>query len=126
MITLKKRVEFVRIAKQGQKWVSPGFIVQAMGRPVLRSESLSDDEENIARFGFTASKKVGNAIARNKAKRRLRSLVRELEANVDQSLDFVLVARHSTVDYDFAKLTSETERAFKKLPGLIATKGKRK
>ncbi len=118
MNTLKKRADFVRIAKQGEKWVSPGLIIQAKRRPLL----LSGDKET-ARFGFTASKKVGNAIARNKAKRRLRVLVRQFANEVDQNLDFVLIARHSTVDYDFAKLTSETKRAFKKLPELIERKG---
>jgi ribonuclease P protein component len=121
MNTLKKRVDFVRIAKEGEKWVSPGLIIQAKRRPLL----LSDVKET-ARFGFTASKKVGNAIARNKAKRRLRVLVRQVQDEVDQHLDFVLIARHSTVDYDFAKLTSETKRAFRKLSELIERKGRTK
>lgn len=114
LTTLKKRADFVRIAKQGQKWVSPGLIVQAMRRPI----SLSEDAD-LLRVGFTASKKVGNAVARNRAKRRLRAVIRDLKNQADQNLDFVLIARQSTVDYDYDKLTRETYKAFKKLPKLV-------
>ena len=120
MIRLKKRVDFVRIAKQGQKWVSPGLIVQAMRRPILHS-----GEDQGPRFGFTASKKVGNAIKRNKAKRRMRALVQAFMDQADKNLDFVLIARQSTVDYDFQKLAGEVETAFKKLPKIVEKKGKK-
>ena len=89
----------------------PGLIIQAKRRPLL----LSGDKET-ARFGFTASKKVGNAIARNKAKRRLRVLVRQFANQVDQNLDFVLIARHSTVDYDL-QVDQRNKASFQKVTG---------
>jgi ribonuclease P protein component len=129
LVTLKKRSDFLRIARQGQKWVSPGLIVQALGRPIF----IFDEESGQPvlapvipapiRTGFTASKKVGNSVARNLAKRRMRSLAREvLPALADQNLDFVIIARKSTLERDFDALRVELKTAVKKLPGLLAKK----
>ena len=77
--TLTKRADFVR-ASQGLRAPSPGFTLQA--RP--RDEGQGD--EGGARVGYTCSKKVGNAVARNRAKRRLRALARAVLAAEGLSL----------------------------------------
>lgn len=65
----------------------PGFVLQARRRDTPESPDC-------IRIGFTASKKVGNAVARNRAKRRLRALARAtLPAHARPGWDYVLVAR---------------------------------
>ena len=69
-----------------------------------------------ARIGYTASKKVGNAVARNRAKRRLRGLVHEVLRPVAKpSLDYVLVGRHTTLTRPWPKLKSDLKHALAQL-----------
>ena len=64
---LKRRPEFLRVAGARRKWVAAGLILQADRRPPSPTEASSG-----MRVGFTVSRKVGNAVARNRARRRLR------------------------------------------------------
>jgi len=82
--TLRKRKDFVA-ASRARKAATPGLILQRRAR---------HDESPTVRVGFTASKKVGNAVVRNRAKRRLRALAREVLSQHGQpGHDFVLIAR---------------------------------
>jgi ribonuclease P protein component len=82
--TLRKRKDFVAAAR-ARKAATPGLILQRRAR---------NDESSVVRVGFTASKKVGNAVMRNRAKRRLRALAREvLSQRGTPGHDFVLIAR---------------------------------
>ena len=85
---LKKPSEFKTTMNAGNKWVTPGFV--CLWRP--------DDTLDDIGFGVVASKKVGNAVARNRAKRRLRALFREQMAGKLPSGDYVLLGRYNTVD----------------------------
>ena len=78
------------------------------------------------RVGFTASRKIGNAVARNRAKRRLRAAADSaLSAMMNQTIDLVLVARHSAATRDFAAMTSEMRNAAERvLHQLTQTKPK--
>jgi ribonuclease P protein component len=68
------------------------------------------------RVGFTASKKVGNAVARNRAKRRLRALAQEiLAAHGAPGHDFVLIARGETLVRDYANLKQDLTAGLKRL-----------
>jgi ribonuclease P protein component len=108
--TLKNRRDFLAAARAG-KVVTTGMIVQ---RRVRR-----DDEtvEPVTRVGYTASKKVGNAVFRNRAKRRLRAVAREvLGMRTDCGTDFVLIARAgATVSRPFDDLRGDLEYALRKL-----------
>ena len=89
---LKKRPEFLFVAQSGKKWVSETVIVQV---------NFTDRDET--RFGFTATKKIGNAVTRNRAKRRMRAAVKEvLNKHHLKSADIVLIARDtvSTCSWD--------------------------
>ena len=66
---LKTRADFVRVAAGRRRAVRPAFIVQAAPRPTKDASGTS------VRVGFTASRKVGNAVVRNRAKRRLRAIM---------------------------------------------------
>jgi len=96
LTTIRKRADFLRAASARRQGTS-GFLVQARAR---------GDGTGTVRVGFTASKKIGNAVMRNRAKRRLRALVREvLPPLAKAGWDYVLVARpDATVTRDFADL----------------------
>ena len=105
---LKRRREFLAVAGSGQRAVAPGLILQA-GRP-----AAADTQP--LRVGFTASKKVGNAVARNRARRRLRAASEAvLKPHGIAGRDYVLVARQATVDRRFAELVGDLAGALKRL-----------
>ncbi|WP_415919432.1 ribonuclease P protein component [Tateyamaria sp. SN6-1] len=81
---LRNRSDFLQAAR-GKRVVTPGFILQ------VRSRS---DATGAVRVGFTCSKKVGNAVARNRAKRRLREIARLVLPSCGRpGTDYVLVGR---------------------------------
>lgn len=104
---LKRRPEFLQVASTGQKAATPGLVLQAR----LRAE---DGEE--VRVGFTASRKVGGAVERNRAKRRLRAAAEELLKTEGKSAhDYVLIARSETIRRPYALLKDDLSRALKRL-----------
>ncbi|MEG6508499.1 ribonuclease P protein component [Methyloligella sp. 2.7D] len=105
---LKKRSEFLRV-RGGARFVTPGLILQARAR---KPETEAPEDAGI-RFGFTASKKVGGAVQRNRARRRLKELVRlHGQAHAAKGFDYVLIARSGTLQRPFIELISDLERAF--------------
>lgn len=106
---LKKRREFLAVAASRRKHVSPGMILQALPRSEDRAPEPT-------RVGFTASKKVGNAVVRNRAKRRLRELAREvISAHAAQGYDFVLIARGATAERNYADLRSDLAAGLRRI-----------
>ncbi|RME17876.1 MAG: ribonuclease P protein component [Alphaproteobacteria bacterium] len=105
--TLRRRADFLACAR-ARKAATPGFILQGRDR---------GDGEAIVRVGFTASKKVGNAVARNRAKRRLRALAREiLPGKGRPGWDYVLVARRDeTARRPFAEMQRDLAKALEKV-----------
>lgn len=107
--TLRKRADFLRAAsalRQG----APGFMVQARRRdPTEAAQGL--------RVGFTCSRKVGNSVIRNRARRRLREVARAvLPAAGLPGWDYVLVGRPgATVSRDFAAMIADLRRALTRL-----------
>ena len=95
-VHLTKRSEFLRVQNRGSKTVSKAFVLQGCQR--------ADSADDIAswRVGFTASKRVGNAVRRNRAKRRLRALVRqEMPDLARPEIDYVLIARVPATDASY-------------------------
>lgn len=102
---LKKRREFLYVAK-GEKAVRAGVVIQARRR----------DGSLHCGVGFTATKKVGNAVIRNRAKRRLRETARLLlPLHGQPGFDYVFIARATTPDRDWSKLVDDVETALKRL-----------
>ncbi len=105
---LKQRGEFLRVARKGRKWVMPGMVVQAC--------DAVDDTADRLRVGFTVSRKVGNAVKRNRARRRLRAVAeRLLPVYAKGGVDVVIIGRGTTLNRPFDKLTSDLAKALKKL-----------
>jgi len=104
---LKRRPEFLRVAAGRVKWVTPGLVLQARCR--------GDAEEEI-RVGFTVSRKVGNAVRRNRARRRLRAAAGEvLPALGRPGYDYVVIGRAATPERPFRDLVGDLRHAVEAL-----------
>ena len=88
-------------------FAAPGFVLLARSR---------GDGADAMRIGITATKKIGNAVTRNRAKRRLRALARELLPGAGAAgTDYVLIARGDTPTRDFAAMRDDFARAVAKV-----------
>tara|TARA_B100001250_G_C19599252_1_gene699853 strand:- start:171 stop:515 length:345 start_codon:yes stop_codon:yes gene_type:complete len=109
MLRLKKRWQFLRAATNGRKWVAPSMVVQ------ICSHEEGELKEKY-RVGYTVSKKVGGAIERNRAKRRLRAAAAQvLPQYARTGFDFVLIGRKRTLEMSFPGLVQDLKTALIKL-----------
>lgn len=109
LTVLKRRAEFVAASRTGLSAAQPGLVLQIRQRK----------DQNGPRIGYTASKKVGGAVQRNRAKRRLRVLATEIIGpNAEMNVDYVLIARAKTGTRAFDALRKDLLRALKKLKAL--------
>jgi ribonuclease P protein component len=94
----------------------PGFVLQAAPTP-------ADHPSTLVRVGFTVSKKVGNAVIRNRVRRRLREIACQvIPGQARDDLDYVLVGRQGAIERDFAVMRQELVEALKRLKALaVAT-----
>lgn len=107
---LKRRPEFLAVAASRRKWVAPGLILQAARRP-------EDSKLPPApRIGFTASRKVGIAVERNRARRRLKAVAEAvLPKEGRPDFDYVAIARGGTLTRAFPDLIADFETALRHL-----------
>ncbi|HMA49715.1 MAG TPA: ribonuclease P protein component [Magnetospirillaceae bacterium] len=109
---MKRRAEFLRVAATRRKWAAPGLILQVA--PAVPQEEISAAPS--IRVGFTCSKKVGNAVARNRAKRRLRAAAREVMPLEGVPLhDYVLIGRQETLRRPYSLLLQDLRTALKRV-----------
>jgi ribonuclease P protein component len=99
---LRRRAEFLRVAAKGRKAAMPGLVLQALTRA----------DAGPARVGFTVTRKVGNAVVRNRTRRRLKEAARLVlaEAKV-RGADLVVVGRAATRGRDFVALRQDLAQA---------------
>jgi ribonuclease P protein component len=113
---LKRRAEFLRVAEGRRKAVTPGLILQALERPREHAAMLNGDINDAPRVGFTASRKVGIAVARNRARRRLKAAAAQVMAShAAPGHDYVVIARLETLKRPFAALVGDFEVALNRL-----------
>jgi ribonuclease P protein component len=104
--TIKKRAEFLAIAKSGHKGIAHSVTLQYRA---------AMPEQNVIRLGFTATKKLGNAVVRNRSKRRLRAAILEvLREKPIASCDIVLIAREGLAARDFPTLLQDLRYCLRK------------
>ncbi|MGQ3298497.1 ribonuclease P protein component [Reyranella sp.] len=108
---LPNRSDFLRV-QAGRRCAMPGFVLQTapvpaeLGGPAIR-------------VGFTVSRKVGNAVVRNRVRRRLREIARQIipgSARADH--DYVLVGRQGAIGRDFLAMKAELQEALRRLKAL--------
>ena len=100
MSVLTRRADFLA-ANRGLRVARPGFVL------LVNPNSAGE-----LRFGITVTKKIGNAVVRNRMKRRFRALLREmLPERGLPAHDHVLIGREGGVERDFAKLREELSAA---------------
>jgi ribonuclease P protein component len=106
---LTRRPEFLRVAASRRRCATPGLILQVVQSPSIEPQSLF-------RLGFTASRKVGGAVTRNRARRRLRAAAAAvMAAHAACGMDYVLVARAETATRPFQSLLQDLETALRRL-----------
>ncbi|WP_417688716.1 ribonuclease P protein component [Roseibium sp.] len=97
METLKKRSEFLAVAKGGR-----------VGRRAFVLQALKSDSNGAPRVGYTVTKKTGNSVVRSRIKRRLRAAVAALDpSDVPAMTDFVLIGRETALSLPFEDLVSD-------------------
>jgi ribonuclease P protein component len=110
LVTLKTRAEFLRI-RGGVKWSGTGFLIET--KPAL--------QPGPPRFGFTVTKKLGNAVVRNRIRRRLKEAVRlnqigpAAASGAQASYDYVIVARKAALVMPFEVLQRDLLAAWQRL-----------
>lgn len=104
---LKSRPQFLAVADARRKYAVDGLVLQ--GKP-------RGDGDSAIGIGFTATRKIGGAVVRNRARRRLKEAARvALAAKGQAGWDYVAIARAETGDVPFSRLVADFERALTKL-----------
>ena len=102
LASISKRADFLA-ANRGIRVARPGFVL--LVNPVAR-------DDGSRRFGVTVTKKIGNAVVRNRMKRRFRALLRELLPTLGiVGADHVMIGRETGIERDFAQLRDELVQA---------------
>ena len=103
---IKKRSDFLA-ANRGKRYATPGFVLLVKDR---------QDEQPDIRLGITITKKVGNAVVRNRMRRRFRALAQEMLAEKGkQGADQILIGRDGGIERDFGALRTDMAKALEKL-----------
>lgn len=109
---LKYRRQFLHVARKGRKYATPGLVLQARKRSQLDTEIGKDE----IRVGYTVSRKVGKAVLRNRARRRLRAATEiVLKEHGLGGYDYVVIGRAKTPGRQFGALIEDLDFALKKL-----------
>jgi ribonuclease P protein component len=103
---IRKRSDFLA-ANRGKRYATPGFVLLVFDR--------RDDNPDI-RLGITITKKVGNAVVRNRMRRRFRELMREMLGEKGKAgADHILIGRDGGIERDFGELRADMAKALDKL-----------
>tara|TARA_B100001013_G_scaffold137789_1_gene81107 strand:- start:179 stop:526 length:348 start_codon:yes stop_codon:yes gene_type:complete len=106
---IKKRPEFLKISKIGQKKYTKGFILQKLKRNDSMNKFLDKD---CLRIGLTVTKNVGTAVVRNKIKRRLRNIFHEILTIMGKkNHDYVIIANKKAAIMNYKELKEDLIKA---------------
>lgn len=99
---IKKNAEFQEIFKKGKSFANRQFVVYCLGK-----------EEDYYRVGLSVSKKVGNAVVRNRIKRYIRQTFLEIHDQVYSKMDYIIIARNPAAKLDFHETKKSLEHVLK-------------
>jgi ribonuclease P protein component len=102
---LKKNSQFNLVYDEGQSWTGKEVVLRALS-----------NSSNSTRFGFVVSHRLGKATARNRLKRRLREIARQIP--IQPGWDIILIARAPATEKDYQDLEKSVKKLFSKA-GLI-------
>ena len=109
---LKRRHEFLRVARGGRKCAMPGLVLQAHEHQIHPNERTADT----IKVGFTVTKRVGNSVVRNRVRRRLRAAANVvIQEHAAKGTDYVIIGRVGTTQRKFDGLVKDLEGALQKL-----------
>ncbi len=113
MERLRHRADFLAAAT-GAKAPASGFVLQARKRH--EDGPGNDPKESPVRVGFTCSRKVGNAVERNRVRRRLKEVVRLSQAaRMKPGHDYVLIGRRKALELPFDRMIEDFDRALRRI-----------
>jgi ribonuclease P protein component len=110
MESLKRRAAFKAVAA-GKRVTRSGFVLQALAR----EKPVPGVRGDLPRFGFTVTRKIGNAVVRNRVRRRLREAVKQASAHASAATDYVVVARPAALTLQFGRLVTDLSSGFELL-----------
>jgi ribonuclease P protein component len=100
-LRLKRSQDFLRLREEGRRWQSGKLVLNVLPNDLPHN-----------RFGFVVSRRVGNAVTRNRLKRRLRAATQSWLPNLPEGYDVVIIARQSAVSAAYQELVTELGRLF--------------
>ncbi|MGP4081284.1 ribonuclease P protein component [Pseudalkalibacillus sp. R45] len=101
---IKKNEEFQAVFRKGESFANRQFVIYYLRKP----------DQDYFRLGLSVSKKIGNAVTRNRIKRLVREAFHELEENIKDSYDYVIIARKPTSSMDFHEVKSSLIHVMKR------------
>ena len=105
--TIKKRSDFLAIGKKNISYYSKSTLILAAKTSEFY---LKNTDQNLVRIGYTVTKKIGNAVVRNKCKRRYREIFRKLAPELAKiNYDYVILARKEILNCDFGQIQSDVK-----------------
>jgi ribonuclease P protein component len=100
-LRLRRSQDFLRLREEGRRWQSDKLILNVLPNGLPHN-----------RFGFVVSRRIGNAVTRNRLKRRLRAVIQSWLPNLPDGFDVVVIARPSAADITYHELATELGRLF--------------
>ena len=109
---LKKRPQFLKITNKGHKAITKSFVVFCHFGFIDPSDPRAPSDTDLV-YGLTVTKKIGNAVVRNRIKRRLRHMIASVQPDIPepfQNAGLVIIGRPAARDRDFSDLCAELKK----------------
>jgi ribonuclease P protein component len=101
---IKKNEDFQKVFKQGKSMANRQFVIYMLNQP----------EEKEFRLGLSVSKKIGNAVTRNRVKRLVRQVFLEEKDSLKTGMDYIVIARKPASEMDYHEVKSSLLHLFRK------------